>query len=103
MPVCLRSCRKQNLDSTRVNNRNLVNCPRCDITFNRLVSSSVKSNQLRFSVHQCDELLEREPWPSVESLTALDRDLIRDNISPGGSADLLAMCYMLVFLEEEAQ
>ena len=63
-------------------------------------SSLEKQREL---LHRCTELLKNEPWPSAESLEALDRELIRENISPGGSADLLAMCYMLVFLEEEVQ
>lgn len=46
-------------------------------------------------------LLEREPFPSEASLAAFDRELIRENISPGGSADLLALCYFLYFLEED--
>ena len=46
------------------------------------------------------DLLQREPFPSEAALEAFDRALIRDNISPGGSADLLAMCFMLRFLKE---
>ena len=48
-------------------------------------------------------LLEQEVWPSWAALAEFDQELIGKNISPGGSADLLAMCYMLLFLEEEAQ
>ena len=48
-------------------------------------------------------LLEQEVWPSWAALAEFDQELIGQNISPGGSADLLAMCYMLLFLEEEAQ
>ena len=40
------------------------------------------------------------PYPSVDVLRQLDRAFIRDNLSPGGSADLLAMCWMLRFLKE---
>lgn len=47
-------------------------------------------------------LLTRNPFPSVSDLEAFDRVLTSENISPGGSADLLAMCYLLNFLEEEA-
>lgn len=46
-------------------------------------------------------LLEREPFPSGETLDALDQAFIRENLSPGGTADLLAMVYMLHFLKEE--
>ncbi len=45
-------------------------------------------------------LLRQEPWPSADALRAFDEELIKNNISPGGSADLLAMCYMLHFLKE---
>ena len=48
------------------------------------------------------ELLAAESWPSAEAVAALDRELIQKNISPGGSAGLLALCYLLRFLEEEA-
>lgn len=48
-------------------------------------------------------LLEREPYPSAESLSAFDRELTAENISPGGSADLLSMCYMLCFLKGAAE
>ena len=41
------------------------------------------------------ELLEREPYPTVEALEALDDSFIRENLSPGGSADLLAITYFL--------
>ena len=47
-------------------------------------------------------LLRKEPFPSAASIRALDAELIRHNISPGGSADLLALCFMLHFLREAA-
>lgn len=46
-------------------------------------------------------LLEKEPFPTKETLEKLDAEFIRDNLSPGGTADLLAMVYMLHFLKEE--
>lgn len=36
-----------------------------------------------------------------EALEQFDRDMIAQNRSPGGSADLLALCYLLHFLKEE--
>ncbi len=48
-------------------------------------------------------LLKEEVWPSWAALAEFDQELIGQNISPGGSADMLAMCYMLLFLEGEAQ
>ena len=47
-------------------------------------------------------LLEKEPFPTKESLEELDTAFIRDNLSPGGTADLLALVYMLHFLKEES-
>ena len=47
------------------------------------------------------ELLKKEPFPAQETLEALDEAFIRDNLSPGGTADLLAMTYFLHFLKEE--
>lgn len=47
------------------------------------------------------ELLERDPYPDREVLRRLDREFVEKNLSPGGSADLLAVCYLLYFLENE--
>lgn len=38
---------------------------------------------------------------TYEALERFDRDMIAQNRSPGGSADLLALCYLLHFLKEE--
>ena len=46
-------------------------------------------------------LLEKEPFPSPETLEALDAEFIKKNLSPGGTADLLSLTYMLHFLKEE--
>lgn len=46
------------------------------------------------------KLLEKDPYPDRKTLEALDREFIRQNLSPGGSADLLALCYFLHFLKE---
>lgn len=47
------------------------------------------------------ELLARDPYPDRETLRRLDREFVEKNLSPGGSADLLAVCYLLYFLENE--
>ena len=44
-------------------------------------------------------LLESEPFPASDKIEGLDDDFIRRNISPGGTADLLAACYFLFFLQ----
>ena len=46
-------------------------------------------------------LLQSDPYPSREALEGLDREYIRENLSPGGSADLLALCWLLYFLKKE--
>ena len=46
-------------------------------------------------------LLDTEPYPSAGTLRELDRAFTARNLSPGGSADLLALCWMLHFLREE--
>ncbi len=46
-------------------------------------------------------ILADEPYPDSHTLLALDRDFIEKNLSPGGSADLLAICYFLYFLESQ--
>ena len=51
---------------------------------------------------QAKVLLEREPFPSVEALEEMNRTFVEKNLSPGGTADLLAMTLMLHFLKEEA-
>ena len=50
---------------------------------------------------ELSELLESDPYPSVEKVSELDRRFMDMNISPGGSADLLAVTYMLHFLKEK--
>lgn len=47
------------------------------------------------------DLLAAEPYPDRQTLEALDREFCRRKLSPGGSADLLALTYFLHFLETE--
>ena len=46
-------------------------------------------------------LLAANPYPDRETLASLNREYTEDNLSPGGSADLLALCYFLHFLKED--
>lgn len=55
---------------------------------------------LKRTADRASALLAREPFPSRQALAELDAALIAENISPGGSADLLAMCWLLRFMEE---
>ena len=61
-------------------------------------------------IHRCDrktqqalqenlrKLLSGTPYPSMDTLKEMDKDFIEKNLSPGGSADLLALTYFLYFL-----
>ncbi len=53
------------------------------------------------TVSQIKKLLAENPYPEPKVLRKLDSEFIEKNISPGGSADLLAVCYLLYFLENE--
>lgn len=46
------------------------------------------------------EILSATPCPPVSVLRQMDQDFIRKNLSPGGSADLLAVCWMLYFIKQ---
>ncbi len=47
------------------------------------------------AVQKVRELLQKHPAPSMEEITELDSYFIRENLSPGGCADLLAAAYFL--------
>ena len=44
---------------------------------------------------QLHELLAETPYPTEDRLRELDRCFMEENLSPGGVADLLALCYFL--------
>jgi triphosphoribosyl-dephospho-CoA synthetase len=44
------------------------------------------------------EHLANEPYPNEATLLEPDSKFIKKNLSPGGSADLLALTYFLYFL-----
>ena len=48
-----------------------------------------------------DALLKEQRAPSAEVIAGLDRLFIEENLSPGGSADLLGLCFLLHFLKTE--
>lgn len=52
-------------------------------------------------VSQISALLTRDPYPSKAAIEALDRDFIQQNLSPGGSADLLALTYFLYYINKD--
>lgn len=48
------------------------------------------------------EILSETPCPPAPVLRQMDQDFIQKNLSPGGSADLLAVCWMLYFIKNGA-
>ncbi len=62
-----------------------------------VIARSDRQTQLEIQTQLAD-LLASDPFPSREAMEALDREFIQKNLSPGGSADLLALCYFLIFL-----
>lgn len=48
------------------------------------------------------ELLRREPFPDEKTLVQWNDVFVEENLSPGGTADLLAMVYLLHFWKENA-
>ena len=68
-------------------------------TDTNLIARSDRETQLQVT-GQVRELLDRLPFPDPETLEELDKAFMRDNLSPGGSADLLAITYMLYFLKQ---
>lgn len=76
-----------------------------------IMASSVDTNLIARSnletqqavVVQVKALLEKNPYPDRSTLEELDRMFIQKNLSPGGSADLLAICYLLYFLMEHRE
>lgn len=69
-------------------------------TDTNLISRSDISTQ-REVVQKLKEILREDPYPDHQMLQTLDQDFIQRNLSPGGSADLLAICYLLYFVENE--
>lgn len=56
--------------------------------------------QTQQSVRQnITEQLQIDPFPALSVIAELDKDFIRRKLSPGGSADLLAITYFLYFLD----
>ncbi|MBR4309222.1 MAG: triphosphoribosyl-dephospho-CoA synthase CitG [Oscillospiraceae bacterium] len=41
------------------------------------------------------DLLRKDPYPTADTIRALDQSFIAENLSPGGSADLLALTHFL--------
>ena len=57
----------------------------------------------RSAAAQIAAVLQDTPYPSPAVLEQLDREFIKKNLSPGGSADLLAATYFLHFLDRSKE
>lgn len=79
------------------------------VTLAALIAGAVDTNLINRSDYATQQktaehfaqLLEKEPFPAAEALRELDDQFIKENLSPGGSADLLALTLLLHFLKEE--
>ena len=75
-----------------------------------ILAHTVDTNMIARSSPQVQEAvsawlwgtLDINPYPNRETLQGLNRDFVGRNLSPGGSADLLSLCWMLHFLREES-
>lgn len=47
------------------------------------------------AAEDCAHMLKRSPLPEMEEIARLDQEFIRENLSPGGCADLLAATFLL--------
>lgn len=64
-----------------------------------LIHRSSRKRQLEIR-QELQVLLKANPYPSLDRISALDQQFIDENLSPGGSADLLAMTYFLASIEK---
>ena len=67
-----------------------------------IISRSDYETQQRIALETAI-LLQKTPFPEEAVLKQMDQDFIEKNLSPGGTADLLAMTYFLYLLKEDAQ
>jgi len=62
-----------------------------------LIHRSDRETQLQVR-ENISAILAETPFPPLDRISRLDQDFIQKNLSPGGSADLLAVTYFLQFL-----
>ena len=69
-------------------------------TDTNIIARSSRERQLALT-EELKVLLAENPYPDKAALAALDDRFIAENLSPGGSADLLALTYLLYFFKTE--
>lgn len=67
-----------------------------------MISRSDYETQQRIALETAI-LLQKTPFPKEEILKQMDAEFIEKNLSPGGTADLLAMTYFLYLIKEDIQ
>lgn len=90
---------KQGFDNDRAGAAALLAMLCADDDTNMLARGG-RAEQLR-ATNEVAALLAETPYPDMETLMHLDDDFICKNLSPGGSADLLALCWLLHFFKTE--
>lgn len=69
-------------------------------TDTNMIARSSRERQLTWAA-RVKMLLGQTPYPDEDALVELDDQFITENLSPGGSADLLALTYLLHFFKTE--
>ena len=69
-------------------------------TDTNIIARSSRERQLALT-EELKALLVQTPYPDKDALAALDDRFIAENLSPGGSADLLALTWLLHFVTTE--
>lgn len=64
-----------------------------------LIHRSNRQTQLQIK-KELSAFLQQTPCPDSATISAMDEEFIKRNLSPGGSADLLALTYFLYYLEQ---
>ncbi len=67
-----------------------------------LISRSSPERYTRLQ-EELDTILQKDPYPHSDTLEELDDCFIRENLSPGGTADLLALTYFLLETQNRYQ
>lgn len=70
------------------------------MTDTNLIARSDLSTQKQ-TAELAEDVLNRTGCPSRDTLDLMNQEFVKKNLSPGGSADMLAICWMLHFISQE--